>query len=312
MLLKQLKASNDKLKKAAAIASVSLAFILIAIKFIGVVYTGSLSILSSLADSLADLFASAATFWAIKISSQPADNKHRYGHGKAEALSALLQTAFIAGSGIFICYDAINKFINPKPLLRSESGIIVMIICLALTILLILFQKFVAKKTNSQAIRADASHYSVDVITNISVITALFIVNRWQVYWVDSLMALLISLYLLLNAYSLAQDALSMLMDKELSDDIREKIIKTTLACDHINGVHDLRSRDLGGTYIFELHLELDGNLSLNKAHEYTVAVESAIINMYPNSQVIIHQDPSGIKESRLDHQISGSCMIDE
>ncbi len=309
---KHLKMSNDKLKKSAAIASVVLAFALIVIKLIGSIYTGSLSILSSLADSLADLFASAATFLAIKISLQPADNKHRYGHGKAEAMSALLQTAFIAGSGIFICYDAINKFINPMPLIRAKDGIIVMLICLGLTFLLVLFQKYVVRATNSQAIKADAAHYSVDIITNILVIIALFVVNKWQTYWFDPLVALLISLYLLLNAYVLARDALSMLMDKELSDDIRENIIKTALSCDHINGVHDLRTRDLGGAYIFEFHLELDGNLPLNKTHEYTVAVENAIEKIYPDAQVIIHQDPSGIKESRLDHQINGVCIIDE
>ncbi|MBQ7285394.1 MAG: cation diffusion facilitator family transporter [Alphaproteobacteria bacterium] len=295
---------QNKLKKTAAISSICLAILLTIIKTIGVFYTGSLAVLSSMIDSFADLFASSVTYFSVKVSSQPADFSHRYGHGKAEALSALIQSAFIMGSGLFVMYDGINRFINPTSLIQTSFGIIIMIICLILTTALIIFQHHVAKLTHSQAIRADAAHYGVDIITNISIILSLIIVKIFDIIWFDTITALIVSIYLIFNAGKLAKDAIALLMDKELSNDIREKLCKLVLSCDHVEGLHDLRTRDLGGQYMFELHLELDGNLSLFEAHRYSDDVENKIKEQFPNSQVIIHQDPAGLYEKRLDEEI--------
>lgn len=295
---------NNRLKKFAAIGSVSLAISLILIKTAGVFYTGSLAVLSSMIDSLADLFASSVTFIAIRFSSRPASPDHRYGYGKAEALSALVQSAFVAGSGIFVMYDGINRFLHPRPLLDTTIGIVVMSISLVATLALIIFQKYVAKRTNSQAIRADSAHYSVDVITNAAIIVTLIVVKLFGISWFDTLAAFLVSTYLLINAYKLAKDAVKLLMDSELSDEIRNNIRNIVTANQHALGLHDLRTRDLGGIYIFEFHLELDGNLSLYQAHQYTDEVEAALIKAYPDAQVIIHQDPEGLHEKRLDSQI--------
>lgn len=299
---------QNKLKKAAAIGSVSLAVLLTLIKTIGVFYTGSLAVLSSMIDSLADLFASSVTYFAVRVSSRPADCSHRYGHGKAEALSALIQSAFIMGSGLFVMYDGINRFINPAPLAQTSLGIAVMVASLALTLILIFFQRYVAERTRSQAIRADAAHYTVDVITNASIILSLVIVALFDISWFDTLTALTISVYLIANAYKLAKDAVALLMDKELGNDIRERLCRLVLSCGHVQGMHDLRTRDLGGSYMFELHLELDGNLSLFEAHRYSDEVENKIKEMFPNSQVIIHQDPAGVYEKRLDEEITPPC----
>lgn len=295
---------QNKLKKAAAFGSVSLAVFLTLIKTTGVFYTGSLAVLSSMIDSLADLFASSVTYFAIRVSSRPADCSHRYGHGKAEALSALIQSAFIMGSGLFVMYDGINRFINPAPLVQTSFGIMVMVISLILTLILIFFQRYVAERTRSQAIRADAAHYTVDVITNTSIILSLIIVAVFDTGWFDTLTALIISVYLIANAYKLAKDAIALLMDKELGNDIREQLCRLVLSCGHVQGMHDLRTRDLGGSYMFELHLELDGNLSLFEAHRYSDEVENKIKETFPDSQVIIHQDPAGVYEKRLDEEI--------
>lgn len=299
---------QNKLKKAAAIGSVSLAVLLTLIKTIGVFYTGSLAVLSSMIDSLADLFASSVTYFAVRVSSRPADCSHRYGHGKAEALSALIQSAFIMGSGLFVMYDGISRFINPAPLAQTSLGIAVMVASLALTLVLIFFQRYVAERTRSQAIRADAAHYTVDVITNASIILSLVIVALFDISWFDTLTALIISVYLIANAYKLAKDAVALLMDKELGNGIRERLCRLVLSCGHVQGMHDLRTRDLGGSYMFELHLELDGNLSLFEAHRYSDEVENKIKEMFPNSQVIIHQDPAGVYEKRLDEEITPQC----
>ena len=246
-------------------------------------------------DSMADLFASSITFIAVRISSQPADLRHRYGHGKAEALSALVQAAFITGSGCFIS----------QPLPQADFGLLVMVISLILTIILISFQKYVAVRTASKAINADAAHYSVDVITNLSIIITLLVVKFFGLEWFDTITAIAISSYLLYSSYKLAYDAVALLMDKELDDSIRDNIAKIALSCDHICGLHDMRTHDLGSHYMIELHLELDGNLSLSAAHQYTDNVETELQKAYPGAQIIIHQDPSGLFENRLDDSLT-------
>lgn len=283
---------QNNLKKTAAVASVSVALILLVVKTLGVLYTGSLTVFSSLIDSMSDLFASIVTFWAIRVSTKPADSKHRYGHGKAEALSALVQAAFIFGSGLFVIYDGIYRLLYPQEIHKVNFGIVVMLVCMALTLLLIMFQNYVAKVTNSRAVRADAMHYSVDIMTNVMVIVVLAVTEKLQIWWFDIFGALVIALYLLRSGYKLAQDAISVLMDKELSDDVREKIIKLALECSQICGVHDLRTHDLGGKYLFEMHLELNGDLSLSEVNGYTKQVEIVLQSYFPDAEIVIHQEP--------------------
>ena len=298
------KQQSDRLKNFAAIASISVATILCLLKILGAWLSDSLAVLSSMIDSLSDIFGSLITLIAIRYAAKPASPRHRYGYGKAEALSALTQSAFIAGSGLFVLYDGINRFISPRALLDTRIGLIIMITSLIATIVLIIFQRHVAKKTNSQAILADSAHYLVDILTNGAIIISLFAVKFCNAVWVDPLTATLISLYLLYNAYTLACEATGLLLDRELSEDIRDNICNIITAQPFVCGVHDLRTHDLGGCYMFEFHLELDGSLTLCQAHEYSDIVSHKLRETYPGAQIIIHQDPSGIKEHRLDHQL--------
>ena len=301
----------NRLKKQAAIGSIVLAVTLITIKSLGVFYSGSLSVFSSMVDSLSDLVASSVTFIAIRFSARPASSSHRYGFGKAEALSALVQSAFIGGSGFFIIYDGINRILRPHPQIHSETAIAVMLVSLVLTLCLIVFQRYVAAKTGSRAIKADSAHYAVDVVTNLSIILTLLAVNIFHIDWFDTAAAFFFSSYLLWSSYRLILDALTMIMDKELGEDIRENIKKIVLSCEHIQGLHDLRTRDLGSFYMFELHLELDGSLPLSLAHQYSDIVEQELQKAYPHAQIIIHQDPAGLRENRLDDQIDGRCSLE-
>lgn len=298
------KEAQNKLKRAASAASVALAAALTLLKVAAAVYTGSLAVLSSMIDSLADIFASSITFVAVKFASMQATDDHRYGFGKAEAISALVQSAFVAGSGIFVLYDGIMRLFMRKTVGDPDFGIVVMVISLAVTTALILFQKYVAKRTNSLAIAADSAHYTVDVVTNLAIIATLVVVKFWGIYWFDTVTALAVAGYLLLNAYKLACGAVSVLTDAELSDDIRKKVCRIVMENPFSQGIHDLRTRDLGGAYMFEFHLELDGDLPLSAAHEMTEAVEDNLLDEFPNAQIIIHQDPVGIKEERLDHKL--------
>lgn len=295
----------SKLKKAAAYGSILLALFLSILKGVGVFYTDSLAVLSSMVDSLSDILASLITFVAVKISVRPASTSYRYGYGKAESLSALFQAAFIAGSGVFILYDAFMRLKNPVELNQTDFGLAIMIISLILTLILVAFQRFVAKVTNSQAIIADSLHYSVDIMTNSSIIISLIVIHFWQIIWIDTLMAAAISIYLIYNAYTLALEAAGLLLDKELESNIRQSIIDIVSTHPLSPQIHDLRTRNLGGVYMFEFHLELDGNLDLYTAHRYTDEVENLIRQTYPEAQIIIHQDPSGIKEERLDNKLA-------
>ncbi len=299
------KKQADRLKKIATAASVTLAITLSLLKTFGALYTGSLVVLSSLMDSLSDIFASSVTFIAVKFSSQPASYDYRYGYGKAESLSALIQSAFVAGSGIFIMYDGISRIFYPRPVEQTGMGITIMVISLVSTLALISFQKYVTNRTRSQAISADSAHYAVDVMSNASIILTLIVVSVFHIDWFDTLIAFIISSYLLYNAYKMAQEAIRLLMDAELSTEIRNNIKRIVRESPFAKGIHDLRTRDLGGCYMFEFHLELDGDLSLAAAHDLTDLIEDNIHEQYPDAQIIIHQDPAGIKEERLDQKIT-------
>lgn len=301
---------QNKLKKIAVTASIILACILCIIKTFASVYTGSLAILSSLIDSLSDVFASSVSYIAVKFSTKPANCSHRYGYGRAESLSALVQSAFVAGSGLFVLYDGFNRIFNPLEIHQTTFGLIIMLISLIATVVLISFQKYVSKLTGSVAISADSAHYVVDVLTNISIILSLVVVKFLKFNWFDIFTAALIAIYLIYNAYKIAAEAIGALTDKELSDEIRNDVIEIINSCEGIKGFHDFRSRDLGGIYLFEIHLELDGNLPLFKAHELTENVENKIQSKFYNAQIIIHQDPFGINEARLDDVLDGKCNI--
>lgn len=303
--IQQNHADVNRLKQAATCASVALSVSLMLLKLFASLYTGSLAVLSSLVDSISDIFASVITFVAVHFSSQPASKKHRYGYGKAEALSALVQSAFVAGSGVFVIYEGFYRVFHPHALTDTGFGIVVMAVSLLATLALIVFQRYVVKKTKSMAVSADSVHYMVDVATNGSIIISLLVVKFWKIEWFDTVTAVFISFYLLLNAYKIAKEAISLLLDKELSPEIRDTVAGVVANSSFCRGLHDLRTRDLGGVYMFEFHLELDGSLSLYEAHKLSDIVEFEIKRLYPGAQVIIHQDPAGLEEDRLDNQLA-------
>lgn len=298
------KEKSEELKKIVAALSISVAALLCLAKAVAVYSTSSLAVLSSMVDSLSDVVASVVTFFAVKVSVRPASNKYRYGYGKAEALSALFQAMFVAASGGFIIYDAALRLAKPTVLHQTDFGLAVMVFSLAITLVLVWFQQYVARRTSSQAIAADSMHYVVDILTNSSIILSLLIIKFWQIYWIDTVAAGIIAVYLLYMSYDAGKNAVSLLLDKELGEDIRQDVLNIVARHKIRPLVHDLRTRDLGNGYMFEFHLELDGDLSLKKAHDYTQEIEDMIYEKYPSAQVVVHQDPIGIEEHRLDSNL--------
>lgn len=284
----------------ATYASVAVAIVLIIIKTMAYLLTGSVAILSSLIDSFLDFLASGINLFAVRHSLVPADHDHRYGHGKAEAIAGLAQSAFIVGSALFLIFEAINRFSHQQVLENGMVGIGVMLITIALTGLLVKFQRYVVKKTGSIAITADSLHYAGDLLLNLSVIVALIlsIYLDWQI--ADPIFALMIALYILRSAWVIGKQSLAQLMDQELPDEVREEIKAIALKHPEVLNLHELRTRSSGRQYFFQLHLEMDGELKLKEAHQIANAVEIEICKAFPNAEVIIHEDMEGLHEGEI------------
>jgi len=283
----------------ATYASVSVAVVLIVAKFAAWLATDSVSLLSTLIDSLLDAGASLINLLAVRQALQPADREHRFGHGKAEPLAGLAQAAFICGSAAFLLIEAGKRFIQPRAVENTETGIAVMIFAIVLTVVLVLFQRHVVRQTGSVAIGADSVHYRMDVLVNASVIVSLILVTRMGWQWADPLFATAIAGYIVWGAAVVGRQALNLLMDRELPDAERERIRQIVLANPGVRDMHDLRTRSSGLQLFIQLHLEMDGALTLTRAHEISDEVEAEIERAYPKAEVIIHEDPEGVDEKR-------------
>jgi len=288
-----------RLMKAATYASVSVAAVLIVAKFAAWVMTGSVSMLSTLIDSLLDAAASLLNLVAVHHALSPADKEHRFGHGKAEALSGLAQAAFISGSAGFLLIEAVERLMNPNAIENAEIGYGVMALAIVMTVFLVAFQRHVVAKTGSVAIAADSVHYRMVILVNISVIVSLLLSSRFNLGWADPVFALAIAGYILRGAWQIGIKAYHMLMDRELEDVERQAIKKIALDHPDVLGVHDLRTRSSGTRQFIQLHLEMDGSITLQEAHIISDAVEAKIMEAFPQSEVLIHEDPEGILEER-------------
>ncbi len=292
-------ASSHRLKKAAAIAAVSVAASLICAKAFAYFATGSVSLLSTLVDSLLDLAASTINLVAIRHAAQPADREHRFGHGKAEPLAGLGQSTFIAGSAVFLLVQAGERLVTRQPISNGAIGIGVMALSIILTLGLLLFQRRVIRKTGSLAIGADALHYRSDLLVNLGVIGALLLSTQFGWRLADPLFAIGVAIYILYNAWQIFCGSFNLLMDRELPESDRAKIRNIASAHPSVISIHDLRTRSSGTHTFIQFHLELDGNLTLIDAHTIADSVMRDVERAFPNAEVLIHEDPHGIPEPR-------------
>ena len=291
--------SANRLRRLATYASVMVAALLIAAKFVAWLETGSVALLSSLVDSLLDAVASLVNLVAVRHAMSPADREHRFGHGKAEPLAVLGQSAFIIGSAMLLFAEAVRRTISPQPVDNPPAGIAVMIFSIAVTVGLVLYQRYVVRRTGSIAITADELHYRSDLVLNISVIIALVLGSALDQPLLDPLFGAAIGVWIVYSAVRLARLSLFQLMDHEMSDEEREKIREIAQSHPDVVAAHDLRTRVAGPTAFIQLHIEMDGALSLLQAHEISDEVEAKLGAAYPNAEIIIHQDPEGIEEPR-------------
>jgi ferrous-iron efflux pump FieF len=287
---------NQMLMRRAALASVGVSLLLVALKTFAYFATYSVAMLASLADSALDLFTSALNLVAVRSALTPADAGHRFGHGKAEPLAGLAQGAFIAASAMFLVLQAVERLVTPQPVPHSLLALGVMGISILCTIVLILYERRVVAYTGSVAIAADQTHYSADLVTNVGVIVALLLSGwpHWQ--FADPLIALMVAAVLVWSAWTVFVRSYDQLMDHELPESDRATIKTVVHRHAQVRSLHDLRTRSAGVNTFIQLHLELDPDMALLRAHEISDAVERDLCAAFPGAEVIIHQDPAGLE----------------
>lgn len=276
----------------AALASVVVALLLIGTKFYAWMVTDSVSLLSSLVDSSLDLIVSTINMLAIRYALMPPDEDHRFGHTSAEDVAALAQAAFIAGSAVFIVISALGRLFDPTPMEHGAIGIVVMIFSIVATLGLVMYQKYVIKRTKSTAVSADSLHYVGDLLMNGAVIAALVLSSYKNMIYADAVFAFLIAFYILYNAYKIGREAFDKLMDKAFPPEDEARIHDLVMEHPGALGYHDLKTRYAGIKAFIQLHLDLDGSQSLQEAHAIADSLEHKLERVFPGSEVIIHQDP--------------------
>lgn len=282
---------SNRLMKLATYASVSVAGALVAGKAVVWWQTGSVAMLGSLTDSALDMAASVVTLFAVRAAIEPPDEAHRFGHGKAEALAGLFQAAIMSGSALFLLLRALERLLDPTAVTQPTLIIQVSAIAIALSLLLVSFQSYVVRKTGSLAVAGDHLHYKGDLLLNLGVIGAAYGASGGYPV-ADSIIGLAIGFYILWGAYGIARPATDMLMDREFAGDEREKIFNIVMESPGVLGLHDLRTRASGRDKFIQMHIEVDGELNVRKAHFIADEVEATLGELFPEAEILIHMDP--------------------
>ena len=278
----------------AATAATATACLLISLKLVAYLASGATSVLAALVDSLMDAAASLLNLLALRFATQPADDEHRFGHGKMESLAALGQSLFITGSALLLAIEGMSRLVKPAPVTALPWAIGVMLFSMVATLALLSYQRHVVKQTGSLAIKADSLHYRSDLLLNGAILLAL-VMSGFGINRADPLLAILIAGYMLWSARHIALEAGHALLDRALPDDEQARIRELVLAEAGVLGMHDLRTRQSGPTRFIQLHLELDDQLLLVDAHAIADRVEKRLRDAFGGADVLIHQDPSSV-----------------
>lgn len=283
---------DNRLIRLATYSSVTVATLLISMKAFGWFMTHSVSLQASLIDSLLDAFASVVNMIAVYHALKPPDKEHRFGHGKAESLAALGQALFIGGSALWLLYEARERLMMHEPIEETGVGLIVMAVAIAITLVLVTFQQYVVRRTSSGAIAADMLHYKSDLLINAAVMVSLLFAAMFDLEALDPIFGLMIGMYIFWTAWQITVQAFNVLMDRELDDEERTKILEIIKSHPEVIDVRDLRTRTSGLQQFFQLNLLMNPDLSLRQADKIAEDVEQEVMRAYPRSQVMIRLVP--------------------
>lgn len=298
--------SGSSLRKFASQASLVVAVVLVVVKLLAWLATGSVALLTSAVDALVDTSASLVTFFGVRYAERPPDRDHRFGHGKGEAVAGFTQATFLAGAALVLAIQSIQRLVFPERLHDLGIGLWVIALSLVAATGLVAMQTWVIRRTGSTAIAADRAHYVTDVAVNAAVLVALGVTRLTGWSRADPAFALAISGAMLWSARNIANDALLQLLDRELPNEDRQRIRAAVLACKGARSLHDLRTRFAGDRTFVEYHLEVDGELSVERGHEIGDITEAAVGAILTGIvEVTAHLEPLGIDDERLDTRVS-------
>lgn len=290
-----MNADRARLTRSAALASIAMAVFLVTLKTWATWKTGSTAMLGSLADSALDLIASLATLVGVWIAAMPADEDHRFGHGKAEALAAIVQVMLISISAFGIAVRAVSQLMSGGETAAAAEGIGVSTIAILATLALVGWQRHVVSRTGSVAIKTDSVHYQSDLLLNLAVIAALVFDQYLGFSQADPLFGLGIAAWLAWGAFNAASEAVDHLMDKEWPEQRREEFLTVLARHPELRGVHDLRTRTSGAVDFVQFHAAMDGSKPLRDVHQIMDELEARIEAEFPGVEVLIHPDPEGL-----------------
>ena len=282
------------LQKKATVVSTSVAALLTIIKLVVGIASGSVAVLASAVDSVLDMFVSIFNYFAIHNAEKPADHNFNYGRGKIEALASVIEGTIITLSGIFLLYQAIKKAINGEVSTYLNESLIIMVVSLVITIALVMYLNYVAKKTDSMVIKADALHYKTDVYTNAAVLVSLVLVSFTEYEIIDVLVGGGISIFIIYSAYELIQEGVLVLLDKSVEEEKVDEIKTIIESEDRVNAYHMLKTREAGSQIFVDVHLVFDCIITLMDAHRVTDKIEDQIKLIDDNKDWVIniHMDP--------------------
>jgi cation diffusion facilitator family transporter len=256
------------------------------------ILSGSVSIISEAIHSSMDLIASVIAFFSVKVSDNPPDSRHPYGHGKIENISGVIEAILIFIAAIWIIVEAVKKLLGEKIELDSIAlGSLVMIISAIVNIFVSRRLYKVAHETNSVALEADALHLKTDVFTSLGVAIGLGLIMITGINWLDPVVAILVASFIIRESYFLLSKAFTPLLDTAWGDDEIVELEKTLTGLNV--SYHDLRTR-LAGNYRFvDLHIQIPEDVSVGSAHKYCDKIENELTVIYKNLTVTIHVEPS-------------------
>jgi ferrous-iron efflux pump FieF len=277
--------------------SVGVAAVLVTIKVAAWLASGSVALLASTADSGLDLLASLTTFFAVRFAVTPPDAEHRYGHGKAEGFASLVQAGLVFASAALIGQQAIADLMHPQAIQAGGWAMAVMGVSVVLTTLLIAAQGRVLRQTASVAVAGDRAHYAADLASNVIALAGIAATAWLGMARLDAIAALAIAALLLWGAVGVFREASGQLMDHELPDEVRARIVQLMTEDRRLTDVHQLRTRASGPYVHMQMHVDLDPQLTLEAAHQVIVAAENRVLAAFPQADIIIHADPRGRAE---------------
>ncbi len=277
--------------------SVSVAVVLTAVKLLGWRSSGSVAMLASLADSGLDIVAAVASFAAVRYAAVPPDHDHRFGHGKAEAFSSLLQATLVFTSAALIGWEAVGRLVHPAPIHTAMSAVLIMVFSTLATAALVTVQGAVLRRARSLAVEGDRAHYLADLAGNLAALAGIMAAVFLHQPRADALSGLAVAAWLVWSAVGVLKGSSASLLDRELEDEERDAILKIVCSDPEITGVHDFRTRTSGPFVHIQMHADLDPEMSVDRAHVVLVRVERRILEQFPTADILIQPDPRGRAE---------------